>query len=224
MKLYYHPASTTSRPIMLFAADHGLALDYEIVDLFTGGQLTSSYTQINPNQAVPVLEDGDFRLTESSAILKYLAEAVASPAYPTDRRRRARVNERMDWINTGLARDLSYGFIYPQALPHHKRQDDHAQQQQLAWSRDKVHRWLNVLDQSWLAKDRYLCGDDATLADYLGIAHVTLGEVIKLDYSRWPNVSRWIERMKDRANWNKVNDAFYKYFVAPYAQASFEKL
>jgi len=36
MKLYYHPVSTTSRGVMLFAADTGLDLDYQLVDLFTG--------------------------------------------------------------------------------------------------------------------------------------------------------------------------------------------
>src|SRR5690242_9452283 len=33
MKLYYHPVSTTSRPIVLFASEEGIALDYQIVDL-----------------------------------------------------------------------------------------------------------------------------------------------------------------------------------------------
>lgn len=36
MKLYYHPISTTSRPIMLFAAESGVPLDLQVVDLFTG--------------------------------------------------------------------------------------------------------------------------------------------------------------------------------------------
>ena len=66
---------------------------------------------------MPVLEDGDFRLTESSAILKYLADKTRSPAYPADLRQRARINERMDWFNTGFYRDFSYGFVYPQIFP-----------------------------------------------------------------------------------------------------------
>ena len=36
MKLYYHPASTTSRPILLFAAENGLALDMQVVDSIAG--------------------------------------------------------------------------------------------------------------------------------------------------------------------------------------------
>ncbi|HWG35604.1 MAG TPA: glutathione S-transferase N-terminal domain-containing protein, partial [Gemmatimonadaceae bacterium] len=72
MKLYYHPVSTTSRPIVLFAAESDIDLDYQIVDLFTGEQYQPEYAAINPSRQVPVLEDGDFRLTESSAILKYL--------------------------------------------------------------------------------------------------------------------------------------------------------
>jgi glutathione S-transferase len=79
MKLYYHPVSTTSRPVMLLAAEAGLDLDYEVVDLFAGAHLQPGYAAINPTRFVPVLEDGEFRLTESSAILKYLAEKAGSP-------------------------------------------------------------------------------------------------------------------------------------------------
>ena len=102
MKLYYHPVSTVSRPIVLFAADNAIALDYQVVDLMTGEHMGTPFSTINPSRQVPVLEDGDFRHTESSAILKYLADKIDSPAYPKDLRRRARVNEMMDWLNTGF--------------------------------------------------------------------------------------------------------------------------
>ncbi len=67
MKLYYHPVSTTSRPIVLFAAESNVPLDYQVVDLFSGEQYKPEYSAVNPSHQVPVLEDGDFRLTESSA-------------------------------------------------------------------------------------------------------------------------------------------------------------
>lgn len=74
MKLYSHPVSTVSRPIMLFAADKSIALETHLVDLFKGEHKEPAYLAINPSGQVLTLEDGDFRLTVSSAILKYLAD------------------------------------------------------------------------------------------------------------------------------------------------------
>ena len=98
---------------MLFAAETGLKADFKIVDLLTGEHLQPAYAALNPSCMVPMLEDGDFRLTESSAILKYLAEKTGSPAYPADLRKRAKINEMMDWLNTQFYRDYGYGLIYP---------------------------------------------------------------------------------------------------------------
>ena len=224
MKLYYHPVSTTSRPIMLLAADEGIELDYELVDLFTGAHMQPPFSAINPCQQVPVLEDGDFRLTESSAILKYLAEKTGSAVYPKDLRQRARVNERMDWFNTGLYRELGYGAIYPQTLPNYKREHAVAQAAHLAWGCEKARRWLTILDRDIIGSNRYVCGDQITLADYLGIGMVTLGEVTRFDYSAWTNLSRWIATMKARPTWVKVNEGFYAFFVAPNKDAPFVTL
>ena len=104
--------------------DQGIDLDYQVVDLFTGEHHKPEFAKINPNCLVPVLEDGDFRLTESSAILKYLADKAGSPAYPKDLKARARVNEMMDWFNANIYKDFGYGVIYPQTFPHHKRPSD----------------------------------------------------------------------------------------------------
>ena len=67
MKLYCHPASTTSRIIMMFTAEEGIDLDYQVVDLMTGEHLKPENRAINPNCLVPVLDDDGFRLTESGA-------------------------------------------------------------------------------------------------------------------------------------------------------------
>ena len=141
MKLYYHPASTVSRPVMLFAAENAVPLEMQVVNLFTGEHLEAPFDAVNPSHLVPVLEDGDFRLTESSAILKYLADKTESPLYPQHLQQRACVNERMDWVNTQLCRDLAYGFVYPQVFPGHKRRSDEAQAATLACASSLRRLW-----------------------------------------------------------------------------------
>lgn len=225
MKLYYHPVSTTSRPILLFAAESKIDLDYQIVDLFTGEHYQPEYTAINPSRQVPVLEDGDFRLTESSAILKYLAEKIGSPAYPSDLQKRARVNERMDWLNTGFYRDFSYGLLYPQIFPFLRRPDDNVQAGTLSWGKDKAMIWLKVLDESLIGpSNAYLCGNDITLADYLGSMMVLGGEVIRCKFEAYPNICRWLGNMKSLKSWAKVNEAFYQYVVEPNKEKEFVRI
>lgn len=216
MRLHHHPISTTSRAVLLFAADQAIALDLRVVDLFAGEHLEPPFAALNPNCQVPVLEDGSFRLTETTAIMKYLAARHGSRAYPVDARLRARVDERLDWLNTGLARDLGYGFVYPQLYPHHRRADEAAQQATLAWGRQHARRWIGVLDAAWLGADNpYLCGDRITLADYLGAALLSLGEAVRIDYAPWPHVAGWLARMKALPGWGDVNRVFETLLVAP---------
>lgn len=96
MKLHMHPASITSRPVRLYIAEKGLDVEMVVVDLFTGAHHQEPYVSFNPNRLVPVLEDGDLRLTESASILKYLAEKNGLPEYAGDIRKRAKINEIMD--------------------------------------------------------------------------------------------------------------------------------
>ena len=224
MKIYYHPASTTSRPIMLFAAESGIQADFQVVDLFSGEHYKPPYEAINPNRLVPVLEDGDFRLTESSAILKYLADSIDSPAYPKDLRQRARINERMDWTNTQICRDFAYGFVYPQIFSTHKRPSDEVQSATLQWGKERAQGWMKVLDQYWIGpKNGYLCGHKITIADYFASSFVALGDVLRSDFSPYPNVQRWLNNMKQLKSWNKVNETING-FAASLKDAKLEAL
>ena len=212
MKLYCHPASTTSRPVMLFMLENGIDAQFQTVDLFTGEHFKAPFEAVNPNHLIPVLEEGDFRLTESSAILKYLADKIGSPAYPKDLQRRARVNERMDWINTQVCRDLAYGFVYPQIFPGHKRPGDEAQKATIAWGKERAQGWLKVLDQNWLGpSNAYLAGEQMTIADYFGSSFVALAELVRSDLSGYPNVKRWLGRMKQLKSWDKVYETINGY-------------
>jgi len=210
MKLYMHPVSMTSRPVRLFIAESGIKVDEQLVDLMTGEHYKEPFASINPNRLVPVLDDGDLRLTESSAILKYLADRIDSPAYPKDLKQRAKVNEMMDWLNSNFYRDYAYGFIYPQVFPHHRRPTDEMQSGTVAWGKERTEGWLRLLNDYWIGPTKpYLCGDRITIADYFGSGLVTLGEVVGCDFAGYPNIKRWLDNMKRLPSWPKVNEVFY---------------
>ena len=224
MKLYMHPVSMTSRPVRLFIAENGIDADEQMVDLMVGEHYQEPFASINPSRQVPVLEDGDLRLTESSAILKYLADKIDSPAYPKDLKQRAKVNEMMDWFNSTFYRDYAYGWIYPQLFPHHRRPTDEVQRATIAWGKERATDRLRILNDYWLGPSKpYLCGDRITIADYFGGCIVTAGELVGCTFEGYPNVQRWLGHVKRLPNWNSVNEVLYG-FAASLKDKPFERV
>jgi glutathione S-transferase len=85
----------------------------------------------------------------------------------------------------------------------------------IAWGKERAKGWLQVLNDCWLGPDKpYLCGDRITIADYFGASLLTLGEVIRCDFSAHPNVQRWLANMKRLPSWPKVNEALYGFAEA----------
>ncbi|WP_041658134.1 glutathione S-transferase family protein [Azoarcus sp. KH32C] len=206
MKLYFHPASTTSRIILLFVSEEGIPFEPEVVDILSGAHLSGSFPSINPKRLVPALDDDGFIVTESAAILRYLAAKTGSAAYPTDLKERARVDEMIDYLNSDFYRDWGYNMIYPQLFPHHKRESDAAHEGTVRWGQDRVRNGLAYLD-SVLAKQRYLAGDKLTIADYFGAGVFSAGELIRVDLAQFPNLQRWYESMRSLPSWPKVSEA-----------------
>jgi glutathione S-transferase len=209
MKLYMHPVSMTSRPVRLFMAEKGLQADEVVVDLMSGAHYQEPYASLNPNKLVPMLEDDGFKLTESSAILKYLAEKYDLPEYPKDLKERARVNEIMDWFNSNFYREWGYGMCYPQLFPHLKRPDETVQKATIEWGREQSKKWLQVLNDYWIGpSNQYLTGNTITIADYFGAALVTAGELVHCNLSAYPNIERWLGNMKKRPSYDTVYETF----------------
>jgi glutathione S-transferase len=207
MKLYVDPVSVTSRPVLLFIAESGISCEIQVVDLTAGDHLKESYAKVNPSRLVPVLDDDGFMLSESSAILKYLADKIESPLYPKNLQQRARVNERMDWFNTQFYREFGYHLVYPQVLPHHVRPSAQVQDGTLVWGKERAASVMQVLNDHLLGDHRYVCGDALSLADLFGSSMVLAGQLIRADISKYGNVTRWLDTLSDLANWNKVTEA-----------------
>lgn len=194
MKLYFDPLSPASRTVTFFLHDQAIAFDEHLIDLSRGGQFVEEFARLNPNRQVPVLEDGGFILTESSAILRYLGQKTAR-AYPTEVRDRARVDEAMDWFSTHFHTFFGVLTVYPQFLP---KVAVLGAEGIKPLAQAGVTKYFDVLDQRFADGRSFVCGTNVTLADYTGLVYASLGEATRFDYSAWPNVRRWMQRMKQR--------------------------
>jgi glutathione S-transferase len=147
--------------------------------------------------------------------LKYLADKYDLPSYPKDLKKRAKVNEVMDWLNTQLYREFGYGLVYPQLFPHHKRRSDEAHAGAIEWGQQGAKKWLQVLNDHWIGpNNKYLCGNEITIADYFGAGLVSIGEWIGCDLAAYPNVKRWLDNMKKLKSWDEVNEVFNTFVAA----------
>ena len=107
MQLYHHPLSSNARRAVMTALHLAPLLrepvTLELIDLMTGAHLTPAYKQLNPAAKVPVLRDGDFVLSESPAIMVYLAEsAPGQTLWPANPQARADVNRWLFWCAAHL--------------------------------------------------------------------------------------------------------------------------
>ena len=78
----------------------------------------------------------------------------------------------------------------------------------MAYGREHAPRWLKVLDRHMLAGQPFLCGDQVTIADYLGLSFILLGGLADYDFSPYPNIQAWIARMKARPAYVPTYAAF----------------
>ena len=92
MKLYNYFRSSASWRVRIALALKGLDYDYVPVHLVRREHLDDGYTALSSSRLVPLLEDGDHRLTQSLAIIEYLEETHPQPPLlPADPLGRARV-------------------------------------------------------------------------------------------------------------------------------------
>lgn len=105
MLLYVDAQYTSPYAMSVFVAlkEKGIPFELRTVDLEAGAQNAPGFASQSLTQRVPTLVDGDFHLTESSAITEYLDEAYpGAPLYPADQKLKARARQVQAWLRSDL--------------------------------------------------------------------------------------------------------------------------
>lgn len=102
--LFHSPFSQHARRVVSLLIEAGLPYQLRHVAMEKGEHMSPEYLAVNPNHQIPTLLDGDIRIHESNAILRYLCvKHSLSDWYPSDPARRAIVEQWLDWNQCRLS-------------------------------------------------------------------------------------------------------------------------
>lgn len=185
--LYRHPLSGHSHRVEALLSLLHLKANIVDVDLANGAHKQPEFLAKNRFGQVPVLEDGDVTLSDSNAILVYLASKYDSKGHwlPADDVGQAEVQQFLSLA----AGKIAYGPAAARLVNVFGAGLDH----QLAIS--TAHAVLSILDEHLNGRD-WLVGTLPTIADianYAYIAHAPEGDVSLQEY---PQVRRWLANIE----------------------------
>ena len=168
-----------------------LGLEYEHLDYAPRSPQTRTpeYLALNPNGAVPTIDDDGFVLSESMAINFYLAKKHGK-LYPADAKNEALVWQWSLWETDKLDRQVTVYANHSSVLPEAQRD---AALAKATWEEMSVA--FNVLNIA-LGRSRWLAGGDFSVAD-LNVASA-LYRALSFDLTKWPQLNEWLHRCWDR--------------------------
>ncbi len=201
MKLYQFPFSPACQKVVAFAHEVGVPLELVTLELFKGEARTPAMLAKNPNGKVPILEDGEFVLWESTAMLAYIAAKTGrADLAPTTPRERAEVERWTSWEGAHFGpaiRKVAFERIVKK-LAGLGAPDE-------AVVRTGIEEFAaraSVLEQS-LGTKEYVCGR-LTIADFALAPYAALAASCGLDFEPYPKAKAWLGRMAARDSIKKT--------------------
>ena len=202
LALYHHPASSNSLKVRFLLAE--LGLPYERREVPLSRPRPDWYLALDPRGLLPLLEDDGLRLSESNAILRYLAAREGrDDLYPADLRARARVDEFLDRFATGLRPAL---FRHEAAALGHRpgpgfggAPGDHEAARRIgAEIAPELRAFDAIVGERWAVLDRFTIADCAVAPVLFRTAHTGL------DLTPYPRLAALRATLTARPAWARA--------------------
>ncbi|MFT2098566.1 glutathione S-transferase family protein [Marinomonas sp. 2405UD66-6] len=180
--------------IRLLCACLGLNVPLKEYDITQGETRTEAFLALSPNGKIPLLElDSGECLSESNAILLYLAEKYQSPLLPVDLIQKADIHKWLFWEQYSHEPNIAsvrfwlthnaMNALKKQMLPDRVQQGNEA---------------LQLMDDT-LKNQTFLIGEDLSLADICLFAYTHVAEEGgAYQLSDFPNIQRWIRDIESQ--------------------------
>lgn len=198
MELYINPLSPNSRRAAAVAAYLGLKPDVKVVDFGKGEHRSQEFLSINPNGAVPVLVENGFVLTESRAIVHYLAgKKPEARLVPNDPKEFAEVLRWQFWDASHFGPPNGMLFFQRVLQPMMGGEPDEGRVRD---AEVQLSRYARVLDQH-LGGRTWLVGRVLTVADFTIAASLMHSAASGVKLEQFPNVKSWYDHISELDAW-----------------------
>jgi len=188
IELYTWTTPNGVKPLIMLE-ETGLPYEVTPVNIGQGQQHAADYVRINPNAKIPAMVDDGIRIFESGAILIHLAEKSGKFLASSGQ-------ARADALAWSFFQVGAVGPMFGQ-LNHFrraKREDPYP----LERYTKEVERLAGVLEAR-CAEAEYFAGGEYSIADMMMIGWARgLDVYMKFDMTRWPHLSKWIDRVASR--------------------------
>jgi len=187
MKLYHHPISGHAHRACLFLGLLGLEHELVGVDLANGAHKSPEFLKLNPLGQVPVLEDGDKVITDSNAIMVYLAKKNGATNWlPEDAEGAARVQR---WLSIA-AGQIAFGPAAARLITLFGAPFDADE------VISRAHAVLGNIEDHLKTND-WLAASHPTIADVALYSYVARAPEGNVDLAAYGKVRDWLKRIED---------------------------
>jgi glutathione S-transferase len=200
LKIYATPLSANGRKVLGVCRHLELNPEIHEVNVYRGEGRSPEYLAINPSGKIPTLVDGELILSESNAILLYLAEAHGgNQLWSSDAKQRGRIAQWLFWeaahwqptLIAFLSEVVGHRLL-PERVPRPRHAPD--------WSSALVQPILKTLESA-LGSAVFLTGSQATIADFSVAGMTTYFRAAAFPFQSFPNISGWHARIEALESW-----------------------
>lgn len=200
MQLYGALFSPFVRKVAVVAAEKGIELD---TPAFSFADPCDDFLKASPFRKIPAICDGDYHLSDSTAICAYFdALAPTPPIYPVDARARGRAVWFEELADTIMVPAIGPAIFNRFVLPRLRgvSGDEEAALAAIAKFNDVLTYLESVTPkEGWLAGE-FSLGDISVASLLRTIDYIDAS----LDRERFPLIAAWYDRVTARPAWQKV--------------------
>jgi len=191
LTFYYNPLSPNARRVWLTLLEKGIQFEPVLLNL-NGDQLQPEYQEINPFHHIPVIVDDAFRVVESLAILDYLETKYPTPAMlPTEAKALATVR---------MVQMVTANELFPQVISLVYESEDSPK---FAKAKQHINKVLQFFTEA-RGDSPFFGSKQLTLGDIVAGAAVSFLPKLGINFSDYPKLEPWYERLMEREAWRKI--------------------